>query len=102
MIFGWVFIPWVMLKAWIRPLPDTVQEQIDLSLDYDLDGVIVYIDQSGKKPELFAAGWKDRENKVPADPKALFKIASISFESQLRTKERSRCGRAFSKSFFMK
>jgi CubicO group peptidase (beta-lactamase class C family) len=78
MIFGWVFIPWVMVKAWISPLPDTVQEQIDLSLDYDLDGIIVYIDQSGKKPELFAAGWKDRENKVPADPIALFKIASIS------------------------
>jgi CubicO group peptidase (beta-lactamase class C family) len=77
-ICGWVFIPWVMLKAWVTPLPKTVQEQLDLSLDYDLDGIIVYLDQSGKKPELFVAGWKDKENKVIADPKALFKIASIS------------------------
>lgn len=38
----------------------------------------MYVDQKGKPPEFYAAGWKDKENKIPADPKALFKIASIS------------------------
>ena len=72
------FVPWIIVKAWIMPLPDNVQEQIDDVIGYGLDGMIVYVDEAGKQPELYAAGWKDRKNKVPADPKALFKIASIS------------------------
>lgn len=39
--------------------------------------MIVYVDQGGKDPEFYAAGWKNRENKIPADPHSLFKIASI-------------------------
>jgi CubicO group peptidase (beta-lactamase class C family) len=73
-----VFIPWVMVRAWLAPLPHTIQEAIDNALAYKLDGVIVYVDQKGKPPAFYSAGWKDKENKVPADPKALFKIASIS------------------------
>ncbi len=73
-----IFIPWVIVRAWLAPLPDTIQEQLDDALDYNLDGIILYVDQSGKPPAFYAAGWKDRENKVPADPHALFKIASIS------------------------
>ena len=72
------FVPWILVKAWITPLPDTVQEQVNEAIGYGLDGMIVYVDQSGKPPELFAAGWHNRENKIPADPKALFKIGSIS------------------------
>jgi CubicO group peptidase (beta-lactamase class C family) len=63
---------------WISPLPDTVQEQVDNVMKYGLDGIIVYVDQAGKEPALYTAGWKNRENKVPADAHALFKIASIS------------------------
>jgi CubicO group peptidase (beta-lactamase class C family) len=77
-ICGYLFIPWMMLRAWITPLPESIQEQLDLALDYGFDGIIVYVDQGGKPAELYAAGWKDRENKVPMDPKDLFKIASIS------------------------
>jgi CubicO group peptidase (beta-lactamase class C family) len=40
--------------------------------------MIVYVDEAGKPPAFYAAGWHDRKNKIPADPKALFKIASIS------------------------
>jgi CubicO group peptidase (beta-lactamase class C family) len=40
--------------------------------------MIVYVDQAGKPPEFYAAGWHDRTNKIPANPHALFKIASIS------------------------
>ncbi len=73
-----VFVPWVIVWAWLAPLPGSVQDQVNDALDLGFDGIIVYIDQAGKEPEFYAAGWKDRENKVPADPQALFKIASIS------------------------
>ncbi|MDP5045226.1 MAG: beta-lactamase family protein [Leeuwenhoekiella sp.] len=72
------FVPWILVKAWILPLPDTVQEQVTEALDYGFDGMIVYIDQAGKEPEFYAAGWHDRKNEIPANPKALFKIASIT------------------------
>lgn len=72
------FVPWILVKAWILPLPDTVQEQVNEGIVHGLDGMIVYVDQSGKPPELFAAGWYNRENEIPADPKALFKIGSVS------------------------
>ncbi|WP_091618606.1 serine hydrolase domain-containing protein [Maribacter orientalis] len=72
------FVPWVLVKAWIVPLPGTVQEQLNEAIDHGFDGIIVYVDQAGKPPELYAAGWHDRENKIPAYPQALFKIASIT------------------------
>ncbi len=72
------FVPWIVVKAWILPLPDTVQEQVNNAIDYGFDGMIVYIDETGKPPEFYAAGLKNREKKIPADPKSLFKIASIS------------------------
>jgi CubicO group peptidase (beta-lactamase class C family) len=67
-----------LLRILLTPLPDTVQEQVNDAIGYGLDGMIVYVDRAGKPPEFYAAGWKDRKNRIPADPKALFKIASIS------------------------
>ena len=72
------FVPWILVKTWILPLPDTIQEQVNESIDHGFDGMIVYVDEAGKPPAFYAAGWKDRKNKIPADPKSLFKIASIS------------------------
>ncbi|WP_431134150.1 serine hydrolase domain-containing protein [Psychroserpens mesophilus] len=72
------FVPWLLVKAWILPLPDTVQEQVDEAINHGFDGMIVYVDQAGKPPQYFASGWHNRESKIPAKPKALFKIASIS------------------------
>ncbi len=72
------FVPWILVKAWIVPLPNTVQEQVDKSLSYGFDGVIVYVDETGKPPAFYTAGYHNRELKTPANPKALFKIASIS------------------------
>ena len=46
-------------------------------MDYGFEGAIVYIDQKGKTPALFTAGWHNRELKIPTKPNALFKIASI-------------------------
>jgi CubicO group peptidase (beta-lactamase class C family) len=72
------FVPWILVKAWILPLPETVQLQVEEALEYDFDGIIVYVDQKGKAPAWHTAGWHDREHKIPAKPNALFKIASIS------------------------
>jgi CubicO group peptidase (beta-lactamase class C family) len=72
------FVPWILVKAWILPLPDTVQEQVNEAIGHGFDGMIVYVDEAGKPPAFYTGGWKDRKNKIPADPKALFKIASIS------------------------
>lgn len=70
--------PLDLVPAWIAPLPDTVQEQVDEAIDYGLDGIIVYVDQTGKAPQFYAAGWKNKLTQEPADPHALFRIASIS------------------------
>lgn len=72
------FVPWVILKARLAPLPDTVQEQVDDAINLGFDGIIVYVDRAGKEPEFYAAGWHNREKKIPADPHSYFKIASIS------------------------
>lgn len=72
------FVPWVLVRAWILPLPETVQEQVNEAIEHGVDGIIVYVDESGKPPVFYAAGWHDRKKQIPADPKALFKIASIS------------------------
>jgi CubicO group peptidase (beta-lactamase class C family) len=72
------FVPWILVKAWILPLPDTVQEQVEEAVGHGFDGMIVYVDEAGKPPAFYTAGWHDRKNKIPARPDALFKIASIS------------------------
>jgi CubicO group peptidase (beta-lactamase class C family) len=77
-IISLYFVPWVLVKAWLKPLPDTVEEQVNESIELGFDGIIVYVDQKGKEPEFYAAGWKNRENKIPANPHSLFKIASIN------------------------
>jgi D-alanyl-D-alanine carboxypeptidase len=77
-IVSMFFVPWLLVKAWILPLPDTVQEQLDEAIGHGFDGMIVYVEQAGKPSQYFASGWHDRESKIPAKPQALFKIASIS------------------------
>ncbi|MCA9896881.1 MAG: beta-lactamase family protein [Ardenticatenaceae bacterium] len=72
-----VIPPLDLVPAWIAPLPDTVQEQVDEAIDYGLDGIIVYVDQAGEAPQFYAAGWNNKLTQVPADPHAFFKIGSI-------------------------
>ncbi len=73
-----VLAPWDGIWAWITPLPNTVQEQVNNAIGHGLDGIIVYVDEAGKAPAFYTAGWKNQENKIPADPESLFKIASIN------------------------
>ena len=77
-IISLFYVPWLLVWAWILPLPDSVQEQVNEAIGHGLDGMIVYVDEAGKPPAFYASGWKDRVNKIPANPKSLFKIASIS------------------------
>lgn len=72
------FVPWPILNAWIRPLPDTVQQQVDKAADYGFDGIVVCVNKARNESEYYTSGYKDREAKIPADPDALFKIASVS------------------------
>lgn len=73
-----MFAPWNGVLAWIEPLPDTLQEQVEAATGHGLDGIIVYVDRGGRDPEFHSSGWKDRAGRAPADPQALFKIGSIS------------------------
>lgn len=72
-----IFVPWILIWAWILPLPDTVQDQVDQGMNYDYDGMIVYVDEGGKEPQWFTAGWHDRDAKISAKPDAYFKIGSV-------------------------
>ncbi len=76
-IISMFYVPWPLVKAWMKPLPDTIQEQVNEAINMGFDGIIVFADHKGKEPAFYAAGYKNRENKIPADPKALFKIASV-------------------------
>lgn len=69
--------PLDLVPPMLAPLPDTVQEQADRAIDLGLDGIIVYVDQGGKEPAFYAAGWKNKLTQEPADPHAYFKIGSI-------------------------
>lgn len=71
------FVPWILIWAWILPLPDTVQEQLHESIEHGFDGSIVYIQQGDQAVELYTAGWHDRDRMIKAYPEAYFKIASI-------------------------
>lgn len=71
------FVPWLLVKAWLLPLPDSIQEQLEEAIDHGFDGMIVYIDQTDRPSRYFASGWHNKESKKPAKSDALFKIASI-------------------------
>lgn len=72
-----IFAPWREAIHYLAPLPDTVQEQVDAAINQGVDGIIVYVQQNEQEAEFFAAGWHDKKRRIPADPNALFKIASI-------------------------
>ncbi|MBD5778373.1 beta-lactamase family protein [Pelagicoccus sp. NFK12] len=72
------FVPWILVWAWILPLPNSVQEQLDEAIGHGFEGMIVYVNEAGKPPAFYGAGWHDREDQIAADPQAFFKIASIS------------------------
>lgn len=77
-IISLYFVPRPIVIAWIKPLPKTVQEQVDKVSDYGFDGIIVCVNKTGNRTKFYTSGYKNRENRIPTDPNALFKIASVS------------------------
>lgn len=71
-------VPWLLVKAWIMPLPNTVQEQVDKAIAYGFDGMIVYINKASEPPQYYVGGWHNKTAKISAKPNALFKLGSIS------------------------
>lgn len=71
------FVPWILVKVWLTPLPNSIQEQVNTSINYGFDGIIVYVQQKENQPKFYAAGYHNRKSKTPVNPHALFKIASI-------------------------
>lgn len=75
-----IIVPLFLLSACslvIFPVPDSVDVEVENAINRGFDGIIVYVDQP-ENERLFAAGYANRENQIPADPHRLFKIASIS------------------------
>jgi len=52
-IISLFFVPWVLVKPWITPLPDTVQDQVNETIGYGFDGMIVYVNQEGREVSGF-------------------------------------------------
>ena len=50
------FVPWLLVKAWILPLPDTIQKPVDQAIKHGFDGMIVYVDEAGKAPAFYEGG----------------------------------------------
>ena len=72
------FVPWIVVKAWVLPLPDTVQEQAKEAVENGFDGILIYVDKANEPPAFYAAGWHNKKKKIPANPHAFFKIGSIN------------------------
>lgn len=73
-----VLPPWNGVFAWLAPLPESVAEEVANAADRGLEGIVVYVDQAGREPVSYAAGWKERDGEVPLTAATLFKIGSIS------------------------
>jgi D-alanyl-D-alanine carboxypeptidase len=77
--FGIILIV-VLLTACSKDLfylPASLQEEMEKAVEGGFDGMIVYVNQSGKS-SFYSAGLNNREKQTLADPHSLFKIASIS------------------------
>ena len=61
----------------IELVPNTIASLLEKRIEQGFDGIIVHVNQAGKS-SFYSAGWKNREQQIPADPHSLFKIASIS------------------------
>lgn len=73
-----LFFPFLSACAYLKPLPATVEQQVQDATNYELDGIIVYVDSNSHKDKTYAAGINSRENNTPMKGNTLFKIASIS------------------------
>ncbi|MGB1314361.1 MAG: serine hydrolase, partial [Bizionia paragorgiae] len=45
------FVPWIVVKAWLLPLPVSVQEQADEAVGLGFSGIIIYADVANELPK---------------------------------------------------
>ena len=64
-------------RIFLESSPSSIKLEVEDAINRGFDGIIVYVDLNENRTH-YTAGWKNRENKIPANPDALFKIASIS------------------------
>lgn len=74
----YLFAPWEAGVYFLKPLPSTLQEEVNAAADQHVAGIVVYVQKGSDPGQAFAAGWHDRTEQIPAFPAALFKIASIA------------------------
>ena len=74
----YLFAPWEYGLYYLKPVPNTVEEEVKQASEQGIDGIIVYVHQSDKPAQLYASGWHNRQEQKPAYGEALFKIASIA------------------------
>ena len=60
-----------------KPLDQQIQDHLSNKVDQGIDGIIICVNRPDET-KLYAAGWNNREDQIPANPHTLFKIASIS------------------------
>lgn len=73
----YLFAPWEYALYYLMPLPNSVEEQVNQATEQGIDGIVVYVHSADKPAKLYASGWHNRQEKIPAYGDALFKIASI-------------------------
>ena len=74
----YLFAPWQYGLYYLRPLPNTVQQELDEFIQQGVDGVIIYVDKKGAEPRYYVSGVDNRVTQAPVRHDALFKIASIA------------------------
>ncbi len=77
-IISLFYVPWPIVKLWLSPLPENVQQQAYQATDYGFDGIVIYVGKGDAEGQTFTAGWHDRDGKIKARGDAWFKLASIS------------------------
>lgn len=74
----YIFAPWEYGLYYLTPLPSTVEEQVSEASQQGIDGIVVYVHKANEPARLYASGWHNRQENIPAYGEALFKIASIA------------------------
>ncbi len=74
----YIFAPWKYGLYYLKPIPNSIDKELNQATEQFLDGIIVYVDAGNKAPQLYASGWHNRKQQLPAYGDALFKIASIA------------------------
>ena len=74
----YLFAPWQYGLYYLEPSAETIEQELaDATANHGADGVIFFVDKQSSDPQYYAAGWFNREHKIPAVPDALFKMVNM-------------------------